>query len=293
MRSRKPQLPAAGFSLVEIIFAIAIAAIFALVSASLSSDIHSMLSEAQVAWLNEVPNSVMVEARNDLAWSRTINDPKNIGNFNCVLNPQIDCTTTAARGLIPLFLLDSSGNPAWGAADPTTPTDGLTFQGERCNSFSAGGNDNCPFRYDVYWRVQCLTSPCFKPQIEVVGKLTYSPSGNLKRRAINTDRFAFTAFRQNGSDLVAACNALGGLFDGVNCVPPPTPPLNAICPPNRPFVGGFDNNGQPICREIAAPTCPADQYIGHVDFNPNTGIYSYSCYTACGVAGPVITVTTR
>src|SRR5690606_1304313 len=75
--------------------------------------------------------------QDDRAWQNTINDTSNT-SLNCLRN---NTNCTGASGTF--RVRDAANNIVY---NPLTAANGFNMQGVLCSTFSAAGNNQCPFR---------------------------------------------------------------------------------------------------------------------------------------------------
>lgn len=94
---------------------------------------------------------------------------------------------------------------------------GFTTSGVECDDFDENGNDRCPLRLEVRWRLECGGSPCRYPNEVVTVVFRYAPK-NADPLIGNVARFNIVNFNRRGMSQevspVVACAAMNQTFIG-------------------------------------------------------------------------------
>ncbi len=208
------RLHQSGFTLVETMIAIGLGSILALgVSTLLSWTVQIQTAAMTQAVLEAFQQNMIKNLASEAAWRNTLSAGAATG-MGCLtnLNP---CTTDDTPGGPPIqdrpFVLYSVGgvNPGSVIFDSTNPSNGLTSKGIPCNTFSAAGNDACPFRYDLKWSAVCTPGNCVSPQVVVNAILMYRPLTPTKL-VLNVDRYSINSFYPGSSS--SSCLASSQVF---------------------------------------------------------------------------------
>ncbi len=199
MKKRTQQ---AGYSAIEML--VVVAMIMALTYGS-SSVMYSLMKTQVSSRLSSVLVSMKTQTMNCLVdpkgFFATLVDPVNFAPtsalFRC-LNVPGSCYaySTATQPTIPLRLNGSAAalNPqktAWayytcGGYDTLPPNSGFTRTGSFCSTFSTTNPDpNCPFRYQVSWKPECIDTECRLPRFTFYGELL-----NTGSDVINTETYS-------------------------------------------------------------------------------------------------------
>jgi len=184
----KRRVSQSGFTLVETLVSIGIGtfllgSIGALVAWTMQNQSHAM-AVGQIEMMKQI---ILKNLDNDAAWMNTITKNSAAAKMDCLVK-LTPCTTTGAPGGPPMtdvnFALYDSGGKIY--HDATDPAAGFDQRGNSCNGWSAAGNDQCPFRFDLKWSAVCAVGSCVAPQVMVSGTLLYRPSaGNPSRMILN------------------------------------------------------------------------------------------------------------
>lgn len=120
----------------------------------------------------------------DRAWLKTLSGNS---NMDCLRNGTA-CGTASYQEFT---LYDANGAVVYDGS-------GLTARGTRCSGYSASGNDQCPYRFELRWKPVCSGSCPPNPQITIDALLRHSPA---TRSAVNINLalYSITGFvRSNG-----------------------------------------------------------------------------------------------
>jgi len=200
---RGPQArPESGFSLLEVLMTLAIGGIVLLsISRVMVWTAQTQTHAMQVVKLGLLKQNIVQTLKSEGAWRNTINAAKNLPAMACLQPTSV--VACPPNNPTPFALYDGSGTLIF---DATVNTTGLTLNGTPCpagESFDfAGGNDSCPYRFELRWQAVCDPSgdpPCLNPQVLFTGHLFYRPSrGTAQRVALNEDRFSINGvYRQS------------------------------------------------------------------------------------------------
>ncbi len=190
-----------GFSLVEVLIALAILTIFSLgILEMYKSSLSFKTQGVTKLQVDQIRSKLVACIQNNDAWARTINYPGN-AVLNCLRVGQAPCTTTTPAG--PIQILDSTGpgpcilgtgsGPA--GYDSTNANLGFTKDGFLCD-FTA--SPDCLFRPKVIWRpIPCAFGVCPNPTSAVDISFEFFPGRNDKNFAVNLTSYNQTVVRGN------------------------------------------------------------------------------------------------
>lgn len=277
---------AKGYSLIELLFGVALVALVALGVMQLTGQSTFMkvsLDTADTAL--RIRAQLLSEIENETSWSFTLTNAAN-PSFDCV-NKKTDCA--AFKDVqTPITIFGNSFTEEGVLADsfiPITavnPTRGFDRYGRACNTFNAvSGDTNCIYQYRATWQAVCpAAGACINPQVLLRATLGYKSSG-LKVGELNPDKYAISTYVMEPNSFGAICAKLGGVFDPVTkrctlpmagrcpfgtvlgidvvaklkiCGIPLAQPI--ACPPGEKFMG-VDDYGVPFCAAVVCgpPTC--------------------------------------
>ncbi len=263
-----------GFSLTEIIIAVAVGAAISLVSYQILNEGYKVETKVNSSiGLLEIKQGVYEAFKNDTSFDRTLTNPANATAFNCI-NNLVDCA--GAGGQINLY--DVNNARVRGTAFVAS-AEGFTYQGTACNSFSATGNDSCPFQYRIFWSPRCpLAGACINPLLKLSAVLVFKPVDTTKSFAIDVKQFEINYNRTNKkASYIEACAKVGGtMISSTQCQ---LAHVNQSCPPKN-WVVGFTATGIPICAVVNGFRCPNGQVLLGVDTSG-----SAVCGPGCSSAG--------
>jgi prepilin-type N-terminal cleavage/methylation domain-containing protein len=267
-----------GFSLIEILFALAIASIAILLTSRALLDAQGTQSESE--------SSYWVAARR--AEMQTIVKSANGWNDILANNPDMSCLS-ASTGCAafsspqPLkFPIDSI------ILDGGSSATGMDRSGNFCTSFDAvNGNGSCTTGIDLKWQALCANPGCVYPQ----PKLTIQFAKKLPGQAVqNLTSQQLILFRDPKLQSISeVCAAMGGVLMGMSCT---LPQLTSSCNSAAgQFVLGFDNVGNVICGKPAPGGCAASDVV--TGFNANGGVVcSPACIATTSPSSAATTTTT-
>lgn len=264
-----------GMSLIEVMIILTVMSLISLGMATLFKNMTSVQNRTSTKTvLYEIQHNVEEAIRNDTAWSLAVNDGANAATMTCLRDGN-----TCADGFSPagnLRIYDAAGAIEF---DGSSGTAGWDLNGQPCNTFNAGGNDDCPFRYELRLTAQCPpgVNPCPKPIVTVTGQLTFAPDeiSDLENR-INTNNYQvriergvahrFEPFELRFADIDPNGNQGGGECNQNNWQPRP---LNQVVD-----LGGADNVNMNVAAAGVVPTS-ATPPAGVGEFTLQPG--SYEC----------------
>lgn len=178
MSVKKPPFcrSAAGFSLIEILVTLAVSGVVIISVATVLTWTTQIKVRSMGRVQMELVKQILIQNLSSPAsWSMTVS--KNQPSMACLLP---DSTTPCTPNQPARFSLwDAGGNLIFDATDPAA---GFNAMGEPCNpqAFAmAGGNDACPFRYELQWSAVCDpsgTPTCINPQVLLNAHLYYRPA---------------------------------------------------------------------------------------------------------------------
>lgn len=222
---------AKGFSLIEVTVGVAILSIIIFMAASVVSPLMKLRNHVDsVAGLNMASAFLRECIKNDQAWLATVMDPAN-DSMRC-LREHTACDPVAivppASYIKMKASVDPDDNclPSFDTKPTALNTTGLNKAGEPCTGFSSTGNDQCPFRYNVYWTATCANGEtrCVNPVIRVNADMVTGTNDNRNRATMDLNRYAIRAVRGR-ADVTRQ-------FTLYETTPAGTYPGNGLCKPS-------------------------------------------------------------
>lgn len=257
-----------GFSLLEVIAAIAISGAIVLGTSTLIvNSAKRENSDGRQFWIAARRMEIQGILRTTQGWNAIV-----------AKNPSMKCfdaktSCAGVTGVQPLVLpFDST------LLDGSKPTLGLTNKGDFCNSFdSVQGNLACPVGLQLQWQALCDDANCRHAQPKLVAKFrTKEPGKPLE----DLKSFELVFFRDAKLEsLNEVCTAMGGTLVGITCS---IASLGSACDPGNALGGGatyplaFDNTGAVICGKPNPGSCAAADVA--TGFDANGGV---TCANAC------------
>lgn len=186
-----------GMSLIEIMVVLTVMSLIGLGTTSLIRNLMQIQKRARSTTnISTIRQNLQNTIKNDTAWVQTIANGPGTGpnQIGCLDDdPATPCnhsadipaplpndiatyTAAVAAGRGPFDIYDASGNLFY---QGSSAGEGFTLEGQPCNTFNnAGGNDNCPFRYQLTWFANCpnAVSPCIRPQVIVIAQFLNNPA---------------------------------------------------------------------------------------------------------------------
>jgi prepilin-type N-terminal cleavage/methylation domain-containing protein len=240
-----------GFSLIELLMAMAISGIVMVGIASISITLTRQQTQSTSALqLGILQNSISQVLNSTQAWNVTVADAGNqsgggnpLYNLLCEYNATKYCTSdNTATGTLPSaysripIVKNSSGAVI---LDTTSQNAGFNMQGQSCTTFVpmpgtlnysayAVGNDQCPFRFEVMWLPNCTSNTTCngQPQASLKLILYYNP-GASKISGFNPDNYSSSFVRgvaaATGGTTISLSCAWGAAFAPGSCAPPACP----------------------------------------------------------------------
>ncbi len=167
-----------GFSLMEIVVVLAIIGAVGIGSTSM------MANTIKVSQTNFIKgniinfkNRLLAAIRKDTSWLITIN--RNAA-LNCLIeDDSVMCNDGAVVNNFDVYnsiVTDPvNGTLVYQASSATA---GFDDNGQDCNGYTAAGNDDCPFRYDLTLTLNCpgAEAQCYKPDITIQATFRSSPA---------------------------------------------------------------------------------------------------------------------
>ena len=262
----------------EVLVAGGIVAITVFTTATFNSTFtQGTQSELNYQSLLQIRSEVTQLLTDDLAFSKTVESATNT-TLACVRDKS-DCR--GQRGELMLF--DRKGNPYPFVAGPGQDSSGFSPNKGPCDTFTAAGNNKCPFQYKITWEAIC-TKPgkCSTPSISLTAQLNYRPTPATKgtiSRAFNPTSFSIQYMRQEeGSTLEAACRQFGGVLGpDKTCT---MPNKGEFCRSGE-YFGGYNDDGSIYCFSIEGISCPPYHVLIGVDGEGNI-----KCGPGCSSARP-------
>lgn len=206
----------AGTTLVELLVSVGIMAfIIAGAMALTISTSQTQINNETLATLTLYKNQMATYIKNGTAWQYDITNVSSTNNYalNC-LNQNQPCSNSLV--VTPTYtyldtIYDARGNIFYSNPKQIS-TNGFSLQGTACTTFKTaanGGNDACPFRWDLGVTLTCsdtTMTQCLEPTVTVTGTLEYSPTLkagvvlNKQMPIINTSEYSFTVTRAPAAD---------------------------------------------------------------------------------------------
>lgn len=179
----------AGFTIVEVLVSLGIWSALTLgVGLAIHHTFRMQNRSRSLVQVEMFRQAIVQAVESDIGWAKVVKDARNV-SMEC-LRSGTPCTIDgsdmgAPLASVPLVLLQPDGRLLF---DATKATQGLTPQGDLCDTFSSAGNDACPFRFELNWSALCSPGSCTNPQIVVSAKLIYS--ANRLRFVFNEARYS-------------------------------------------------------------------------------------------------------
>ncbi len=200
-----------GLGLIEVMVAAAIIGIISLGMGTVAANMTKIQAQANFhATLNSISSNFQKTILDANAWRNTVADPLNtaLGNpFTCI-NANTPCTQTpsypvavGSESTYPAFAVIDDGNAVAGIFYQDNGTNGFTYAGQTCTTFSAAGSDDCPISYRLRMAVFCsgFASPCVNPSVIVYAILDYKPGMTGAGYPINVAKYSVSVTRVSGA----------------------------------------------------------------------------------------------
>lgn len=181
-----------GMGLVEIMITASIIAIVALGLATLFKDVFTVQSRSNLgATANQLKNLMEAAIKDGKAWGHTVAAN---ASLTCLDNTNAtQCTSGAAITGIDLKQSDSTT-----LLNNSAVANGFTTGGAACSSWSAAGNNACPFSYDITVRFTCMSgATCKNPNVRVEAVMKFSPLDQEMKSAIATGAIGSASGKYN------------------------------------------------------------------------------------------------
>ena len=168
-----------GFSIIELLVAIAILSIVVLAVSALNLHMSRELSRSSTNFQIDVfRRNLLVLISDSASWTSTrlanrAGAAFPAGNMDCLTNGQ-PCTATNQR----FAIHDGSGALFY---DAIPNNNGIDRVGNTCDTYPS---ELCPFRYELRWSANCTPGNCVYPQVKVTAELSVAAGGKF---VINTD----------------------------------------------------------------------------------------------------------
>jgi uncharacterized membrane protein YgcG len=181
-----------GFTLIEIVVAASLTSVVTLGMTYVIQHAGEIQFKAMLeGQLGLLTRDVLTALEDPEAWTNTVVNGSAGGGhpsaaMDCLKNGG-NCMIAGAAITNRAFALVDRQNQV--VLNSINPAAGFTSQGTSCGTFSPGGNDECPFRYELSWSARCVPPDCTNPLVKISVRLDYRPSRN--RRVINPNRFSF------------------------------------------------------------------------------------------------------
>ncbi len=196
----------AGMSLIEVMIVMTIMSLIGLGTATLMKNMFSIQRRSSLkAVASEIKNDLETVLKNDTAWGFAINANPSLSCLQdavgaCAHSPfSGDPAAPGASLAADINVFDSTG-ASW--YDSTNAASGFSADdGQICRTFAAaagGGNDDCPFRYNISIFTECPggVGPCNKPQVTILATMVFNPADpSDSRNRLNVDDFV-VSFRR-------------------------------------------------------------------------------------------------
>lgn len=234
MLDRAPQTPhrphsaSFGFSLIEVVVALAISGIVILAMTQISLTMSKQQSHFVATMQLSILHQSIVKALNSPAgWVQTAEQNQQVTSITNVPTHNMKCQTASAgpaeyctsdetdtgANMIPSPIFKIYGGAtAQPLLDMTAADAGVGSNGQPCTGFvtmpgmrgySGGatpppGNDNCPFRFEVTWQAICASSAACnnRPNARIAVTLYYNPGSDVgsvgKKFGFNPDNYSST-----------------------------------------------------------------------------------------------------
>lgn len=154
---------------------------------------------------------------------------------------------------------------------PTNAQAGFDLKGNPCTTYSANGNDTCPFRYDITLKSRVFQNANWIDTLHFA--LTFTPASAGLILNTSTTQFTFDLVRNlNDQSVESACISISGLYDAeTNSCSAKITKSVATCGGSQTYRGPASNNGSTNCdNKTAAPTaCTGSQVVKGFDVNNN------------------------
>lgn len=221
---------AKGFSLIEVTVGLAILSVIIFMAASIVTPLMNLRNHVDsVSGLHMASAYLRECIKNDQAWLATVMDPAN-DSMRCLRDHTL-CNPAAivppASYIKMKASLDADDNclPGFDTKPSASNTSGLNKAGEPCTGFSSAGNDQCPFRYNVYWTATCPNGEtrCLNPVIRVNADMVTGTTDTRNSKAMDLNRYAVRAVRGRGD--------MARQFVLYESTPPGMVPGNGRCSP--------------------------------------------------------------
>lgn len=267
-RNRFLKLNHRGFSLIEVITAIAISSMVVIGTSSMIVSTAKQESvQARQFWIAARRIQFQNIVRTQPGWASIL-----------AANPQMACFTNGTScsehtALQPLRLpVDAN------VFDGAVATTGMTNKGDYCNSYDeAHGSTACPVGVTLQWQALCDDMSCVRAQPKLVIKFKIKDPDQPLDQLASYDLVLFKDPRLESLNEI--CTAMGGTLVGFTCS---IGSLATACDPSNALGAGatyplgFDNSGAVICGKPNPGSCAASDVA--VGFNASGVI---QCAPAC------------
>lgn len=179
-----------GMGLVEVMITASIIAIVALGLATLFKDVFTVQNRANLgATANQLKSLIKAAIEDGKAWGYTV--AANASLICLDPNDVTQCTSGAAITGISLRQADNAV-----LLNDASSANGFTTGGAACASWAAGGNNACPFSYDITVRFECVAAAtCKNPSVTVEALMMFSPLDQQLKASINPANYNVLVIR--------------------------------------------------------------------------------------------------
>ncbi|MFZ3229103.1 MAG: hypothetical protein WA160_02770 [Pseudobdellovibrio sp.] len=196
-----------GFSLIELTTSTGIALIAALILISIGGVVLTQGKKVERSFALQFEQQLLytsLNERNDIKEMLKHIDNKTSAFTNCIFVGGTPCLVSDGANsdgwkIFKGFKVNRTNigdviyplAPLPTAFDPFTPnTDGFNNYGTKCNSFDATtGNDDCPFRYSLWWKPSCAADCTLPKTVLIEARLEYKPSPASTKTPLNPANF--------------------------------------------------------------------------------------------------------
>lgn len=278
-----------GFSLLEVIFALAVVGVLSLGIFQLSELGNNdrrlvSLAERALNARNHIENSL----KSQLSWRRTVSFNESLKCFNaggCIIN-----SSSGSDGYYDFTLIGYDIDRVKALSyDNLNNTTRISMAAAECPEAEANPSRNCPLKYVGKWKPICKIYPCLAKdaQVEMVFNLVHDFQSQLP---MNVDRYALRYIKDfQDSSYEVMCVMLGGEFDSAiqKCFPKNR---NKSCTDiGKPYqiISSINSDGTINCKPLYVGQCDAHtQFVSGIDTKGQAICENYpvaaNCNLNCG-----------